>query len=52
MNFKLEGMNVIGNRYIYTLLLPCGIYIEASFYSYLVENWTVDPATLVQFQLG
>ena len=48
-NFKLEGVNVTGSRYM--IHFYC-LAVEAGFYSDVVECLPVDPATWVRFPAG
>ena len=48
-NFKLEGVNVTGYRYM--IHFYC-LAVEAGFYSDVVECLPVDPATWVRFPAG
>ena len=50
-NFKLEGVNVTGSKYIYILHFYC-LAVEASFYRDVVECIPVDRASWVRFPAG
>ena len=48
-NFKLEGVNVTGSRYIKHFYSHA---VEAGLYSYVVECLPVGPMTRVRFPAG